>query len=207
MSTTSILVEILIIGIQATVWLSLVVLSIFGYEWVPSAITSAKGWEGMLSVFGLGLCYTLGIFVDRAADCLMVLYHPGDTLLKSAWIRRHANVAHSDMRMRILCAQNKGADFLEHIRSRIRIVRATALNGILASFASILFLAVRTSHASPAILSIVVALGLLLSLASVLCLGVLEVTYITRLKQAKLFLSTEAGKNVAEEGKEQITSP
>jgi hypothetical protein len=191
MTTTSILVEILIIGIQAAVWLSLVILSILGYEWVPSAISSAKGWETMLSVIGLGVCYTLGIFIDRAADCLVVLYHPGDTLLKFAWIRKNAHLAHSDMRMWVLCAQNKGADFLEHIRSRIRIVRATALNGILASFASILFLAARTSHASPGILSIVIALGLVVSLVSVLCLGVLEVTYITRLKQSKLFLSTK----------------
>jgi hypothetical protein len=191
MSTTSILVEILIIGMQASVWLSIVILSLFGYQWVPSSLALVKGWEALLSVLGLGLCYTLGIFVDRAADCLTILYHPGDTLLKFSWIKRHADAAHRDMRMQVLCSANKATDFLAQIRSRIRIARATTLNIMIASFATISYLAVRTEYATFGILSCVVLLGAFLSFASIVGLGVLEVTYFTRLKQAKFYMQAD----------------
>lgn len=188
MSTTSILVEILIIGMQAVIWVALLVLSLFGYRWLPDAAVSIKGWEPVVSIFGLGLCYCLGIFVDRAADCLTVLYHPGDTLLRFAWIKRHADAAHRDIRMQVLCADNRAGEFLAHIRSRIRIARATSVNLLICTLATVVFLAARTAHGSALVLGCVALVGIVLSLLSVVGLGVLEVTYYTRLKQAKLYV-------------------
>ncbi len=188
MSTTAILVEILIIGMQAMVWLVLLVLSVFGYKWLPDTAAAVKGWEPAVSVLALGLCYTLGILVDRVADCLTALHHPGDTLLKISWIKRQADAAHSDTRMRILCSTNKAGEFLAHVRSRTRIARATVVNVLLGTGTAVLFLATRTSYDSLWTLAGVVIVGLLVAFVFALALGVLEVTYYTRLNQAKLYL-------------------
>ena len=188
MTTTAILVEILIIGIQASVWVSLVILSVFGFQWVPAVGSAVKGWEPLLTFLGLGVCYTFGIFVDRVADCLSVLYHPGDALLRFRWIKRIADAAHSDMRMKLLCAEDSATEFLAQIRSRIRIARATVLNLILLTLATLFFLAVRTQITSFGTLSLIAFSGVALCFVSFLGLGVLEVTYFTRLKQAKRYL-------------------
>lgn len=204
MSTTAILVEILIIGMQAMVWLILVVLSLFGYKWVPDTAAAVKGWEPALSILALGLCYTLGILVDRVADCLTVLHHPGATLLKISWIKRYADDAHSDMRMFVLCSTNKAADFLAHVRSRIRIARAAVVNTLLSTGGAALFIATRTTYDSLWTLASVLILGLLVALVFVLVLGILEVTYDTRLKQAKLYLEVQEEEIAKDEKTENV---
>ena len=183
MNTTAILVEILMLGIQGFVWLTLIILSIFGHGWVTPAVQAVKGWEIILSFIFLGVFYTVGIFLDRVADVLFVLLNPERKLIQYKWIQHKAEVAHADARMAVLAKENRATDFLENIRSRIRIARATVLNVPLITLSAIIFLASRTNHASFLILFLVFLTGALVTLFCMLFLGVLQVTYSKRLKQ------------------------
>lgn len=66
MSTTDLFVELMVIGIGASIWLILFIFSIFGYEWVPV--------DRVASLFALipvaAVVYVLGIIVDRIADTI-----------------------------------------------------------------------------------------------------------------------------------------
>ena len=66
MATTAIFAEILIIGLEAVVWLALLVASIFGTDIVP--IQGLKDWQYLIILFVVAIAYVLGILVDRVAD-------------------------------------------------------------------------------------------------------------------------------------------
>lgn len=183
MSITAIIVEILIVGFISSIWIILTIFSIFGYEWVQPFFKYLKGWEAFASLFFISFCYVIGIFTDRAADALSVLLNPKNILLKSNWIQHKSEVAHSDNRMKIMRIENKATDFLEHIRSRIRIVRSIVLNLPLISISLLCFLFIQTRHTSWEIV-IIILVGLFGSFLFFLCLGMLEVTYSKRLEQA-----------------------
>ncbi|MCP4374497.1 MAG: hypothetical protein GY797_41305 [Deltaproteobacteria bacterium] len=191
MSTTAILVEILIVGLQTCLWLTLIIVVFFGYDWIVPTAKAVKGWESLLSIFILGICYTIGVVFDRVADCVFIILKPHKILMKSNWIRKHAEVAHSDPRMEVLNSENKAVDFLENIRSRVRIARSTALNSLLVTSFCILFLILRTDYTSWKILSCVLFLGGFVSLSALLILGVLEVTFQKRLSQTHYAMNSK----------------
>lgn len=188
MTTTAIIVEILIVGMQAVVWLIFGVFTLFGYEWVPAVKNFLKGWEGLASIFAIGLCYTLGVFVDRAADCIFLLLRPQALLLRSKWIASRAKVAHSDHRMAVLSKEDRASLFLEYIRSRVRIARASVLNFFLITVLSLSFILIRCRPANGSIQwNIVIFMsiaGMTLTFLATLTLAVLEATYEKRLRQA-----------------------
>ena len=64
MSTTDLFVELIVIGIGAALWLSLLVFTVFGTNWV-----SAEAMSSLLALIPLAATvYVLGIVVDRIAD-------------------------------------------------------------------------------------------------------------------------------------------
>ena len=73
MTSTAIFAEILVVGLQATVWLTLLCLWIADVNGIPvGSITARLGrlkeWATLITTFVLGFAYTLGIIVDRLAD-------------------------------------------------------------------------------------------------------------------------------------------
>lgn len=69
MNTTSLFVELVVIGVGALAWVALLVLSVFGYDWVPlDPLLAAAATVPLLSVV-----YVLGIVSDRVADLLFDL--------------------------------------------------------------------------------------------------------------------------------------
>lgn len=121
MSTTTLFVELLIIGIEALVWVLLLVGSLTDVSLV-CVIEKLKGWSGysaLITVMFLAVAYTLGILVDRASDIFykLVQFRPG---------RLPAGVG--EMRLTVMSANDGMAKFLDYQRSRLRIARATACN-------------------------------------------------------------------------------
>ena len=57
MGTTAIFAEILIIGVQASVWYTLIILSIWGYAWLPSIVVGLNDWEVLITI--IFLCHFL----------------------------------------------------------------------------------------------------------------------------------------------------
>jgi hypothetical protein len=66
MTTTLLFVELLIIGIEVALWMVLLALAVFDFSWLKAVATA--GWEGVLTVLFLAICYTIGILFDRFAD-------------------------------------------------------------------------------------------------------------------------------------------
>jgi len=181
MNTTAIFAEILVIGLQAVVWLSLVILSISG---VPSVDRQALGevlpkWTALLVLFSTVIAYSLGIIIDRIADSL---FHRLDLGIRA---RRVRSSLPSPARMRLhILAQNEGmARFLDYIRSRLRIARSTCLNVMLITLAAAVFLVTRTSAGRPEV-TLVIAAGLVLFLAAFYAWRRISWTYYKRLGQA-----------------------
>ena len=67
MSTTTLFVELVVVGVGAIAWVSLVVLAAFGYEWIPvDRLLSPSA-----TVPVVALVYLLGIVTDRMADTIL----------------------------------------------------------------------------------------------------------------------------------------
>lgn len=132
-------VEILIGGFQTTVWLTLIILSIFGYEWIQ--LNTAERWLGLITIFILGISYVLGVLFDRLWDFLLgkldkkirTTYFDNSELLNSA-------------RVRIFSKSETMASFLDYIRSRMRIARASVCNFCLITVTSLFFILTRLNH-------------------------------------------------------------
>ena len=74
MSTTNLFVELLVIGVGASIWLILSTLSVLGYAWVPvDRLLSPSA-----AVPALALVYVLGIISDRVADAVFELVWSDD---------------------------------------------------------------------------------------------------------------------------------
>jgi len=132
MATTAIFAEILIVGLQALVWLVLASVAILG---VPSVdVSSLEGWEGLITLAILAVAYALGIVVDRVADSV---FDPFDRLLREKHIPS-SPLSVPEMRLRIMSESEGMASFLDYVRSRVRIARSTAFNCALIVGAAIL---------------------------------------------------------------------
>ena len=88
-----------------------------------------------------------------------------------------------DNRMEIMAHENKATDFLEHIRSRIRIIRAAAINTPLVGLTILFFLQKQVDQYSGMVVMSIVFATILVFFSLFLCLGVLEITYQKRLEQ------------------------
>jgi len=119
-STTTLFVDLLIIGMQVGALLLLVVLTFLGEQ--HAGLDKLKGWEGTLGVLALPVVYPLGMFVDNLADFLLDGWRKE---IRNKYLRNpSANV--SDLLMR--AKDDKLAEYFEYLRIRIRISRSTALN-------------------------------------------------------------------------------
>ncbi len=137
MNTTAIVIEILIGGLQTTAWLALIILSIFGYEWIQ--LSTAERWLG-LTIFIIVISYTLGVLFDRLWDFL--LYKP-DNVIRNRYLSK---LELYSIRVRIFSKSETMASFLDYIRSRMRIARASLCNFCLISATSFFFILTRLNH-------------------------------------------------------------
>lgn len=123
MSTTNLFVELLVIGVGASIWLVLVVLSMFGTSWVP--VEQLFSPPAALPL--LAIVYVLGIVSDRMADAVFEWLW-NDDLRGSRFSSRGE---YYNARRIILTRSERLSDLLEYGRSRLRICRGWALNSLL----------------------------------------------------------------------------
>ena len=132
MATTAIFAEILIVGLQAMTWLSLLVVARYGTDWFHER--SFDGWQALLTIVVVAAAYVLGILVDRLADTT-------GGALERVWRPRRIDtpVSVSAMRLRVLREGGELARFSEYQRSRSRVARATVVNGVLTGVAVLVY--------------------------------------------------------------------
>lgn len=188
MNTTAFFVEILVIGIQSSIWVALMVAALLGYDWFPAAKPFLDSWSGLLTIVIMALCYTLGIVVDRLADAIFTIVSPKQLLLKSVRIRKMTELMHNDVRMVVLAKEGGVSPFLDYVRSRVRIIRATTLNIILIAIGGLAFIQMRCDSlgcASKTNLSFsILGIGVILCVITLFALAMLQITYEKRLEQA-----------------------
>ncbi len=69
MSTTSVIIEHLICGIQSLIWIIFTVLTLTGFHWIDLEIFSK--YVSQITLIALSIAYPLGIFIDEVADLLL----------------------------------------------------------------------------------------------------------------------------------------
>lgn len=114
---TALISEILVVGVQAAIWSAMLV------SWSPLEIPWGTEAGGVVAAtLAVALVYTLGVVVDRLADSTLGTFRktPGGHAKESS--RKRLTILHRSEGM---------ANFLEYIRSRIRIARATTFNAAL----------------------------------------------------------------------------
>jgi hypothetical protein len=126
MATTALVTEILIVGLEAEAWVTMLVLAAFGTEWIDLA--AVDGWEALVTVLVLAGAYVLGIVVDRLADSTF------------GWLRGPDRPGFAKKRLEVLHTSPGMAPFLEYQRSRLRVARGTLFNLVAAAVSAAAFL-------------------------------------------------------------------
>ena len=122
MNTTDLFVEILVIGVGALIWITLLILGIFGY---PVMVEQLLSIPALLPISAL--VYVLGIITDRIADVIF------DRLFVNSIRKKFYPDVKQDFNDRriILVYSEPLSRLLEYGRSRLRIVRGWTLNFLL----------------------------------------------------------------------------
>jgi len=116
MKTTSIYIELIVIGMQTLLWILILLFNIIGFETISRI--HFDGSSPILLLVFLATCYILGILFDRFADHFYISREE-ERRLKSEITSQSS----------LLIWERAGhKDYLDYIRSRIRIIRATVLN-------------------------------------------------------------------------------
>ena len=119
MYTTSLIVELLVIGFNGLAWILLIILSVFGYDFNIDVSELAIG-----SLPVLCLAYIVGIVTDRVAD----------VIFEKLWTDSFKNdlfksrTEYHDSRTKIIMNSDRLAEIIENGRSRVRICRGCAFN-------------------------------------------------------------------------------
>jgi len=143
MNTTSIFFEILVVGIQASLW---IFLGLGSFDIVPLKnmnFADIKEWLTLLLPVLFCLCYTLGIVIDRLADALCMLYSPEKNLFKIEVFRKmklKVLTSNEDVvNLRIQLKEGQLSKYFSYIKSRLRVLRGTTLNLLLLTIFSLIY--------------------------------------------------------------------
>jgi hypothetical protein len=131
---TSIIFELVLIGFQVLIWVSLLVLIIFGYRWLN--LEALREWSAQLSVALVGVAYMFGLIFDKAVSALPYSWVIGGRALT----KTDESPSLLEMRMDILTKKPEIFDALERRINQHRLVRSTVFNLALISLAALVFL-------------------------------------------------------------------
>lgn len=168
MSTTALVIEHLITGLQAAIWLSLLVLAAFGWNWINLSVL--KDFTTILTFVGLATVYPIGIFVDELAD---FAFKPWMKRIRKRRFRLEGfdpgNLDLTTMNLLQRTDDEFLKSYFNYIRMRIRVSRSTAINLALITITSLIFTIVRFRHSQgfALIIFIEVSVGILLTALSV----------------------------------------
>jgi hypothetical protein len=129
----SIIFELVLIGFQVMIWIFLLVLAVFGYQWID--LSALLQWSTQLSVGLVGVAYMFGLIFDKAVGALPYKW----VIAGSALTSSDDNPAPLIMRMEILSKKPEIFEVLEKHVNQHRLVRATVFNLALISLSALVF--------------------------------------------------------------------
>jgi hypothetical protein len=140
MATTVLFVEHLITGLQAAVWIGLIIFSCFGFDWVKLDVV--KDFESVAIVLLLSFVYPIGLFVDNFADAILKNW---SERIRDQRMKKENLEGGSLLIMKVL--KDIDDDYLKayigYVRTRMRISRSTAVNFALITITSLIFTSTR----------------------------------------------------------------
>jgi len=183
MNTTLLFVELLVTGLQSSVWVFILLITVYGYGWLQSLdFQKISDWDTLLTVFFLSFSYTLGIIMDRAADMVFSKWNKsiGKKIIPSS------NRPLSAMRFELGKENEYLNNQFEYTRSRMRIARASSVNFGLITILALIFIVVQihpsTEAQKWAYIFITLIVGGLLTGLSVYAWRELTITYYELIK-------------------------
>jgi len=159
MSTTVLFVEMLVCGAQAALWVLLAVMAVFGSSEVLAL------WKQYTTEVGAVLvvwAYAFGVVFDRLWDlCLK----PIDERIRKKHFPAKATL--QAVRKEVFSSESGLPEFVDYIRSRMRIARATFCNTFLSTCAALWLIVNQTGKAWSKDYTVTFVVGISLT---VLCL-------------------------------------
>lgn len=187
MNTTIVFAELLIIGIQGSVWIGLIVLSIFGYDWIRPIPILLSDWTAVISIVSFAAFYSIGVVLDRIFDASAKFFNPTKLILVISWVNEESKFLLTDDRVRIHSLGGTLSDYQHYILSRLRIARATFYNVMTINIAALFFVLIRLNHLERKLLiKLVLSVLVLGAISMFLCLlawAALSKTYEIRSRQ------------------------
>ncbi|MBT8363809.1 MAG: hypothetical protein KJP23_03825 [Deltaproteobacteria bacterium] len=145
MSTTAIIVEHLISGLQACIWIFLIVLMLFGYNWIN--LDRVKAFSTLLTMLTIAILYPIGIFIDDIAD---FIFGHWSKQIRSARFQKEDIEIDDDKTTAFQLLQDTKDDFLKsyfsYVRMRIRIARSASFNFAVCTVAVVAFTVFRIKY-------------------------------------------------------------
>ena len=143
MQTTTLYVELLIIGFQVYLWLGLFLASLPGLRW-PALPEKLEDYALLVTLLVFGLAYFLGIVFDKAAHFLvgaqrgylrrLLRAHTSNT------VEEEDDEDHRQVYARILVKEKQATSEMLYARSKVRILRASTINVLLITIAAAVFI-------------------------------------------------------------------
>lgn len=129
MDITAARLELLVIGIQALLWIVLFTTGAFGHSWLCAVMESLKDWEVLITLFVLTACYSIGIVLDRVADYVLGFkeFHKKVTK-KCKFLLKFVDIDAEPDRVRILAEEGRANELIGYSRVQLRIIRGTVIN-------------------------------------------------------------------------------
>ena len=119
MSTTAAILELLVIGIQSLIWLAMLIVAIFGPNWLPKDFLLL--YKDYLGIIGLSFAYPLGVMIDEFAD----------EVVFGRIYRKLRDAKLGGPKMFELMMETQVAPvrmYFDYSRTKIRLVRSTCVN-------------------------------------------------------------------------------
>lgn len=130
MNTTFLFVELLIIGFESWVWMTLLFFSKYSLEDLEGSLPFLKDWQPLILLVVLAFVYVAGVIMDRIADWA---FRWLEDLYKQQIIGKFDKPV-SVLRFSLGTQNDFLNQQLDYTRTRLRIVRASVLNFPLIAF-------------------------------------------------------------------------
>jgi hypothetical protein len=130
MNTTAVFVELLVLGIQATIWMVLLCMALLNGTSLPQPPSGSSDWIAIITIIAVAWFYSFGLIVDRAFDAMAHLFNIPKYFLRWRWVAEKAKTLET-RRVDIEYKAGTLAAYQAYISHRLRIARGSFYNSVL----------------------------------------------------------------------------
>lgn len=128
MTTTGLVAELIVVGLQALMWIGVLLMASFGDEVVISKVTAMASAEAVFAIVLLAGAYTLGVILDRMYLLAVLGLGIEKFFCQNRWVRAKAEPKMSPQFLQIYHATNNLDTFYYYVIRRTRMSCATFFN-------------------------------------------------------------------------------